>query len=189
MIKSKTSPRGGVTKLGRPRNWNQWGRLFDHEEAVLDDLASLMKLGDIAAKYGVSRRTLSRWMSDESRSAKCMEARRLAADAVAERMNDRAIAVLERAVQGVTNGDEVAATRLAMKADEWWAGMLDRDRYAPRGGGAQVSVNIGALHLDSLRQAPPIASERPVMPQTFDTDDVTDVELCEAPPTSLRDLM
>jgi hypothetical protein len=156
-----------------------------YEQGIAQDRIA-MRLSD---KYGenISRALLSQWANKDENSIRLARARRQAADNLAEGTVDRAFDLADRVKVGLADRDDIAAERHLAEQSRWIAGVWNKDKYAPQNG-VNVSVNVGAIHLDSLRSQPAVAASRPSELLAFDRDDVTDVEVHEVPQT-LADLL
>lgn len=136
---------------GTPIRTARRKKMEQSEEEILILMASPMTLNQIAAKYEVGYGTLRKWMEAEpSRKEACEQARRMAADAIAERAIENAHETRDRAVLGLCDQTEVAATKVAIDVDKWAAGVWNRNKYSEKRD-ATVTLNIGSLHLDALR--------------------------------------
>lgn len=118
------------------------------EAAILERIALGEWMKDIAADYGVSYRTLKKWIdeSEERRDlvdqAKAMAAESHVADAM--RLVDDAN---PESPAGVTKAKEQARIR------QWLAAKLDRRTFGDDPSTVVgVNVDLGELHLDALRQ-------------------------------------
>ena len=112
--------------------------------AVLERIANGETVTSIARSFNVSRSFFA-WLlhEDRERHELVSEARRVAADALALEIVDRADAFQQAKMR--------ADFRLRL------ASKLDRDQYGHQTPSAQVESNLGQLHLDALRQ---LAAER-----------------------------
>ncbi len=122
----------------------------------------------------ISYAMLSRWAQQPGNAELVARARTRAADAKAETVVDRSSELVRNVALGLMGRDDIAAARVANDADQWIAGVWNRPKYAQQNG-VSVAVNIGAVHLDSLRQGAVLLPSRPPELLAFDQG-VTDVE-------------
>jgi hypothetical protein len=66
--------------------------------------------------------------------------------------------------QHAVSAHEVAAAKLRIETRRHLAGVWNRDQYGEQKG-PQVQVNIGALHLDALRQAASVVEAVEIAPE------------------------
>lgn len=121
----------------------------------------------------ISHALVGKWAQRAENEQRVSRARAVAADHRAESVVDRSHELVRDVALGLKGRDDIAAVRIANDADQWIAGVWNK-RYAPQTG-AQVQVNIGAVHLDSLRAA----SVEPPRPAELDAFDATDVDFKE----------
>lgn len=109
---------------------------------ILDRVANGETIRSIAVDVGCSRSMLTEWLhNDAERRALYLRARATSADALAESALDIADASSETGT---------SKARLQVETRQWLAGVYDREQYGQQKPG--VTVNIGQLHLDALRQ-------------------------------------
>lgn len=100
-------------------------------------------LADVARDYNTSRSVIQQWFArDPERREALRRARVLAASAFA----DQAITIADTA-----DAQNVQVAKLRIETRRWLASRMDPEQYGERPTTA-VQVNIGALHLDSLRK-------------------------------------
>lgn len=119
--------------------------LADHGgvEWVLERVANGEPLRQIAADLGCTRAVLSDWMLiDPERRALYLSARAASAAAMAEHSLQ---------IADATSEVGTSKARLQIETRQWLAGVYDREQYGAKPTG--VNINIGMLHLDSLRRA------------------------------------
>ena len=111
-------------------------------ENVLDRIANGETLRDLALAVGCSRAMLGEWLLNEpERRALYHAARAASASALAE----ESLALADGASELGTS-----KARLQIETRQWLAGVYDREQYGPKQ--TAVQVNIGALHIDAMRQ-------------------------------------
>lgn len=114
---------------------------IDH---VLRRVADGETLTGIARSMGLSRSMLSDWLNDTPERAESLRrARATSASALAEQ-------ALELADTNACA--EHGKTRLQIEMRRWLAGRYSPDEYADQKAAA-VTVNVGSLHLDALRNS------------------------------------
>jgi hypothetical protein len=138
-------------------------------------------------EMNVPRQLLANWANSEKHRANVAQARARAADHLAESNLSGAEDLSDRVKVGLADRDDIAAERHLADQRKWIAGVWNKEKYAPQQG-ANVSINIGEVHLASLRSQPAVAASRPSELLAFDRDNVTDVEAHEVPQT-LADLL
>ncbi|MEX3555202.1 MAG: hypothetical protein VB131_00740 [Burkholderia gladioli] len=127
------------------------------EEKVFEMVESGMPLYDISRAVRSDRGALSRWLNKTpERAQRYAGARARAADHVAEDAACVAQETFERAREGKADKSEVAAAKLVTEVKRWTAGIWNRDKYGDQQ--AAVTVNVGVLHLDALRQSQAVLS-------------------------------
>lgn len=132
---------------GNPKRRAEMTMLGQHEEQIFDWLDAGRTQSEIAAELGVMRTSITRWLNaNEGRKQALADSRALAATHLAE----DSLTIADN-VRGI-DAAEVQAARLKIDARRFLAGVWDRERYGEQRGAA-VTVNIGSLHLDALRQA------------------------------------
>mgnify|MGYP000306530944 CR=1 FL=1 len=101
----------------------------------------------LAEELGLARAFVSRKLNgvDEFRQA-LDEGRRVRADAMA----DEALEIADNLVGPDLTTTHVAAAREQINVRKWMTGVYDAARFAPKGD--VITVNVGDLHLDALRQ-------------------------------------
>lgn len=164
---------------GTPIKAEKLASLDLHEEEILLALENGKTLQQIAKVMGVGRSTLMRWCSVETRAAKCSSARATAADALADSVQHEAAELVRDVRIGTAGRDDVAAVKLKHENDKWLAGVWNKDKYGAETK-ASVVVNLGVMHLDSLRQ---------VMKGPTPAIDVEATEVQPAKPITLADLL
>lgn len=121
-------------------------------EVVLDRVANGETLRMIAADLGTTRQMLGDWLGDDvERRALYQRARAASAAVFAEH-------ALEIADQSSETGTSKA--RLQIETRQWLAGIYSPGEFAAKP--AAVNVNIGSLHLDSLRRANAMEPDGPI---------------------------
>lgn len=133
----------------------------------------------------ISHAMVGKWCQQAENEQRVTRARAIAADSRAESVLDRSDTLVRDVALGIKGKEDIAAARLANDADQWIAGVWNRQRYGQQNA-ASVTVNIGQLHMEALRQAPAIAAVRPPELEAFD---VEDVEYVETPARTLSDLL
>jgi hypothetical protein len=136
----------------------------------------------------ISYAMLGRWCQQPANEQIVARARTRAADAKAESVMDRSTDLVRNVALGLMGRDDIAAARVANEADQWIAGVWNRPKYAQQNA-AQVTVNVGAIHLDSLRQQADTLPPRPRELQAFDVTDVEPVMLGTTGHLTLDDLL
>ena len=117
------------------------GELF-----IFDAVSSGRSLKAIAAELGVSRPVLSAWCNAAIRRESYRQARQAAADALVE----EGLAIAD----GVRDPSEVPGAKLRSDFRKWMAARMNAESWGePRG--ASIEINLGALHLEALRNRPP----------------------------------
>jgi hypothetical protein len=135
----------------------------------------------------ISESLIGRWSQKAENAQRVTDARVRAADAKAEHVVESAETLVRNVRLGLADRDDIAATRHEAETQRWIAGVWNRDKYGQQTA-AQVTVNVGAIHLDSLRQAPAVAAARPPELAAFDVVDVEAREV-EPAPRTLADLL
>ena len=117
------------------------------EPSIFDQVASGRSLKDIAAELGISRPILSAWCNAAIRRESYRQARQAAADALVE----EGLAIAD----GVRDPSEVPGAKLRSDFRRWMAARMNADSWGePRG--ASIEINLGALHLEALRNLSPV---------------------------------
>jgi transcriptional regulator with XRE-family HTH domain len=133
--------------------------LDGHADYIFQQLEEGKLQKDIADSLGVMRSSLARWLNaNQERKQLLSESRAHASDGLAEEM----LTIADEAANAGA-AHEVAAAKLRIETRARIAGVWNREKYGEQKAG-QVVVNIGALHLDALRQASQalhVAEERP----------------------------
>jgi transcriptional regulator with XRE-family HTH domain len=131
---------------GSPKKRAEMVRLNDHEERIFEALDEGLTQAAIAAELGVMRSSLARWLNaNAERKAALKESRAIAGDAIAEETLD-----IADGVKGIDNA-EVQAAKLRIEARMKLAAVWNAEKYGEQKAG--VTINVGLLHLDALRQA------------------------------------
>jgi hypothetical protein len=111
-------------------------------DAVLQRVADGHTLRSIALEVGCTRSIINEWLyHDKERAALYLHARATAAACHAETALDIADNCSETGT---------SKARLQVETRQWLAGVYDREQFGQQKPG--VTVNIGHLHLDALRQ-------------------------------------
>jgi len=113
------------------------GELF-----IFDAVSSGRSLKAIAAALGVSRPVLSAWCNAAVRRESYRQARQAAADALVE----EGLAIAD----GVRDPSEVPGAKLRSDFRKWMAARMNADSWGEQRG-ASIEINLGALHLEALR--------------------------------------
>lgn len=177
----------GIEMAGKPVQ-TTWEHRID---AIADDIVGWLEGGmswktinvRIIDKHEmhIGEASLRRWAnSSDNRIALVARARAIGADTVAERTVDNAHDLVRDVALGLKGKEDIAAERVAQDSDRWIAGIWNKERYGQQTQAA-VTVNIGTLHLDSLRSV--AVPDRPMV-----ASDVVDVEATLVP-TSIADLL
>jgi hypothetical protein len=117
------------------------------EDPILERVEAGETLKEIGLDYGVSRSTMYRWTAvTDERKARYQDARKIAAGALVE----EAIEILDEASIDSKAGVQKAKAQADIR--RWVAGRYDKETFGDDPKGPTVQVNIGALHLDALRQ-------------------------------------
>src|SRR5579863_3127663 len=144
-----------------------------------------MRLSDKLNEH-ISRKLLSDWLDQPENKGRFADALTRAGTCKAEQVVSDAEALVRNVALGLMGRDDVAAARLAADANKWIAGIWNKE-YAPQTG-AQVTLNIGEVHMASLRQAPSLMPPRPRELEIFDVEDVEPVMLGTTGHLTLDDL-
>jgi transposase-like protein len=144
---------------GRPKQRAEMVMLDGHADFIFDELDAGQTQSAIARQIGVMQSSLSRWLNaNQERKQSLAESRTHASHKLAE----ETLAIADEAANA-GSAHEVAAAKLRIETRRHLAGVWNREQYGEQKAG-QVVVNIGALHLDALRQASQalhVAEERP----------------------------
>lgn len=153
------------------------------------DILELMEQGESMRRIAVritdkleepiSEAMIGRWCQEAGNEERCARARERAANHKAESVVDRAEDLARDVKLGVAGKEDIAAERHLAEQQRWIAGVWNK-RYAAQTG-AQVQINVGAIHLNALRAAPAVVAERPAHLALFDKDQADDVEYVEQP--------
>jgi transposase-like protein len=131
---------------GRPKQRADMVKLGEHEDAIFEALDEGKTQSAIAAEIGVMRSSLTRWLNaNAERKAALHEARTLASEGLAEETLE-----IADAVKGIDNA-EVQSAKLRIETRMKLAAVWNPERYGERQAG--LTINVGSLHLDALRQA------------------------------------
>lgn len=132
---------------GQPKRRAEMVMLAGHEEQIFEWLEDGRTQGEIAAELGCMRTSLTRWLNaNAERKQTLVDSRTLAADLKAEEGLEIADASAGLDSAGVQAAKLRIDTRLRIAA------IWNPARYAAERAGG-VTINIGSLHLDALRQA------------------------------------
>jgi transposase-like protein len=147
---------------GRPKQRAEMVMLEGYAEFIFDELDKGETQSAIAREIGVMQSSLSRWLNaNQERKQSLAESRAHASHRLAE----ETLAIADEAANA-GSAHEVAAAKLRIETRRHLAGVWNREQYGEQQRG-QVVVNIGALHLDALRQASQalqVHEERPSLP-------------------------
>lgn len=112
-------------------------------QRICERIADGETMTDIAREYGIGRSVMQDWFKrDPARREALRRARETAASALA----DQALTIAD-----TTDAQNVQVAKLRIETRRWLASRMDPEQYGERPTTA-VQVNIGALHLDSLRK-------------------------------------
>ena len=131
-----------ITKMAHAAIRKAGGEIF-----IFDQVASGRSLKDIASDLGISRPILSTWCNNPSRRDAYRQARRAAADALVE----EGLAIAD----GVRDPSEVPGAKLRADFRRWMAARMNADSWGEQRG-ASIEINLGALHLEALRNHSPV---------------------------------
>ena len=137
--------------------------LKEREEEVEMLLEAGVTHREIWESLGVTQSAWRKWKGDGG-DAIVARARAARADLLAQESLTIADSVEER-------NEAVAKARLRIDTRKWISGAWDRDTYGQSAPQANVQVNLGALHLDALRQQDPAPIEGEARPAEDDDDD------------------
>jgi hypothetical protein len=112
------------------------------EPYVMEQVASGRTLQSIADEIGVSRPILSMWANAAPRKDALAHAKRLAASALAE----QGLSIVDAA----SDPTDVPAAKLQSDYRRWMASRLSSEEWGEQRG-PMVEINLGAHHLDALR--------------------------------------
>jgi hypothetical protein len=178
---------------GRPEMQRRLARMSDDAETILEWFEQGVPMDRIAMrltdKYeeNISSRLVSMWANSEKYAPLVGQARARAADHLAESNLSRAADLTDRVKVGIADRDDIAAERHLADQSKWLAGVWNKDKYAPQTG-SNVTVNVGEIHLNSLRSQPAVAAARPASLLRELGEDAEDVEPVDVPQT-LADLL
>jgi hypothetical protein len=134
------------------------------EDAVFERLADGERVRDIMRSFGWSRPFFYQWLdhgaaNKERRRAKYALAKRASAEAYAE---DAGAILDDLAEQPVGEITPALVALSGKRADyrKWVAGMRNPEEFGDKAAG--LTVNIGTLHLDALRQVGSMTRVQPV---------------------------
>ena len=115
------------------------------ETFVFAQVSEGKTLKALAAELGISRQVLSTWANQGPRRDMLSRARREAATALV----DEALHITDS-----VEPETAAIQKAKLQSDlrRWMAGRLSREDWGDQQG-ALVSIDLGQLHLDALRQA------------------------------------
>lgn len=132
---------------GNPKRRAEMVMLNEHEERIFEMLDAGLTHKQIGEELGVMRTSVTRWLNaDSGRKQALADSRAHAAHGMAE----DALAIADGAA-GAGSAHEVAAAKLRIETRRWLAAVWNRDEFGEKQVG--LTVNIGSLHLDALRQA------------------------------------
>lgn len=136
-------------KKGRPKGCALDALNDAGEEEILALFADGNSVGQIARRYGVSRRSVFNWLDagGEERKQRWEAAKKDAAEAYVEKAEE----VLEDMGSTETPQHMARAKELANHY-RWKAAKLDRSTYGDDKASLNLNLNLGNLHLDALRQ-------------------------------------
>ena len=134
---------------GTPKRHNDLVRLEVEPElgqAVLDLMAEGKQMARICEKTGLSKRAIEDWLeSDAERAAAATRARTRAAHALA----GQALEIADEA--DADHPGELQKAKLRIQARHWTAERWGRKDYGAPNQRAEVTINLGSMHLDALR--------------------------------------
>lgn len=143
------------------------------EDEIFERIASGESPERLSKALGTSRRMLYHWLErDETgeRRKRWDAAMKASAEAHVERSHN----LLRKTVRkgSAVTAPHVTAVNSLVNFERWLAGVKNPEKYGEKTAGVSVNVNLGALHLDALRQAGSMAQDRAIGP-------VVDAELVE----------
>lgn len=145
------------------------------EEWIFGEFIGGRSIGEIMRELGFSRTYFYAWMkegSEEQRAARAEayhQAKILSAEAHVEQAGE---ILDDLAEQGGVTPAEVQIAIARSKFRQWLAGKRDGQYSDQKGAGMSLTINVGQLHLDALRQAGRMSGAAAI--------EVLDAELIEA---------
>lgn len=169
---------------GQPWTLERLAMLDANADIILEWLSEGASMQTISVRISdklqvtIPHTLVGRWTQSEKWAPEVARSRARAADSFAENVVDRADMLARDVAIGAKGRDDIAAERHLADSKKWIAGIWNQ-KYAPQTA-ASVTVNVGAVHLDSLR-----TMALPAKP------DALDVEFRELPakPLALDDLL
>ena len=117
-------------------------------EYILSTIVDGGSIQDLASSFGVSRKFLSEFLNkDPEQKIALKQARKMKAETLA----DQALQLVDAVEE---NPNAISKAREQASIRKWLAGVHDPDTYGQKQ--ANVTINVGDLHLDALRHAPAI---------------------------------
>lgn len=116
------------------------------EDEIMGLIADGQTIGSLGKRYGVSRRTFYNWINagGKERRAKIEAAKKEAAESHVDKAEEILLAADPATIQ---------VAKEQANHFRWKATKLDRDTWGEKPANLNVSLDIGSLHLDALRQA------------------------------------
>ena len=115
-------------------------------EFILSTIVDGGSIQDLATKFGVSRKFLSELLNkNPEQKVALKQARKMKAETLA----DQALQIVDTVEE---NPNAISKAREQANIRKWLAGVHDPETYGQKQN--SVTINIGDLHLDALRQAP-----------------------------------
>lgn len=122
-------------------------------------IAGGRSLSEAMGQFGMSRAWFYTWLKEapEQRRALYAEAKRMSAEAIA----DEAGEVLDDlASNPLATPTAVALATARSRYKQWLASKRDPEQFGERQAAVNVQLNVGALHLDALRQVGRVPAEQ-----------------------------
>jgi len=135
--------------MARTPNANTIAVLEAEEEEILAAVVAGDTINVIARRYKVCRRSVYNWIraGGRERQARFDEARRESAAGLAE----EAMEILD-APESAKDPATASMARERAKHRQWLASKYDRATFGEQPAQINVGFNVGALHLEALRQ-------------------------------------
>lgn len=136
----------------------QEAHLTAHEIEVFQDRSDGLSWRKVAKKWATSLFVLGKWIkATPERAAAWKALDEIAAEARASDASDILEDAAEEARYGMMSPE---LTRLAIARSDlakWEAAVMARGRFGESKGAANITVNVGGLHLTAVRETPPPA--------------------------------
>lgn len=115
-------------------------------EFILSTIVDGGSIQDLAKRFGVSRKFLSELLNkDPQQKIALKQARKMKAETFA----DQALQIVDTVEE---SPNAISKAREQANIRKWLAGVHDPETYGQKQN--SVTINVGDLHLDALRQAP-----------------------------------